>query len=176
MNNYIADPLSIKDIRMLTLKIREVLHLDTLDKKMFPIEEFLEFGMPTLEKDFHICILTKEEMGNIHGLACPNEKCIKIREDVYDRAISGCGRDRFTIAHEIGHYLLHNNSSVKLARLGENKTIEAYRNPEWQADTFAAELLMPITLIESKDPNRISKEFGVSITAATIRVKKIYKQ
>ena len=176
MKNYIATPLSTNDIRKLALKIREVFGFNTQDSKKFPIDYFLEIGMPMLEEEFHICILPKDEMGNIHGLACPDEKCIKIREDVYERAINGYGRDRFTIAHEIGHYLLHNNETVRLARIEQNKRIEAYRNPEWQADTFAAELLMPITLIDTKNPRIISEEFGVSFTAANIRIKKIYKQ
>ena len=128
-----------------------------------------------LEEGFHICILTKEEMGNIHGLSCPTEKCIKIREDVYERAIQGYGRDRFTLAHEVGHYILHNTKSVQLARLGEERKIEAYRDPEWQANTFAAELLMPITLIDTDDINVIAEEFGVSKSAANVRIKKIHK-
>jgi hypothetical protein len=48
-------------------------------------------------------------------------------------------RDRFTIAHEIGHYILHSNlgaKKIRVPRRGRGKT-------EWQANWFAAGFLMP---------------------------------
>ena len=169
MASYMAKPRSIKDIRELALLLRKALNLDKVDK--FPIMEFIEGVMHTIDEEFYYEIVDKETMGNIHGLACPNEHCIKIREDVYNRCVEGYGRDRFTIAHEVGHYLMH-NSNVTLARLGKEK-VQAYMDPEWQANTFAAELLMPINLIDTTDVKKIAEKFGVSYSAASIRLKKI---
>ena len=43
-----------------------------------------------------------------------------IREDVYERAIQGVPRDIFTIAHEIGHAILHDDiQEIALARNDE---------------------------------------------------------
>lgn len=177
MDNFIANPRSTKDIRNLADVFRTTFGFDKKGKERFPIMEFIEFAMPRLDKQFHIEILEKEVLKNIHGLACPNEHCIQIRKDVYERAINGEGRDRFTIAHEIGHYFMHGQDNVRLARLGELKTVQAYRDPEWQANTFAAELLMPIYLIDKEDSCfEIAEKFGVSLSAAEIRLKKIYKQ
>ncbi|UZP01950.1 ImmA/IrrE family metallo-endopeptidase [Clostridium botulinum] len=175
MQNYIADPLSTAKIRQIALSLREVLEYDNSNRKEFPILPFLELVMPKVIEDFTICILPKEEMNNIHGLACPEENCIKIREDVYEGAINNNGRDRFTLAHELGHYLLHGKSHVHLARMEKDKQIEPFRDPEWQANTFAAELLMPINLIDTDNPFKIAREFKVSLKAAQIRAKKIYK-
>lgn len=181
MNNFIATPRSTNDIRKLANYIRSIFGFNEIGKEFFPIVDFIEKVMPHIDKKFHIEVLKKSEMKDIHGLACPNEHCIKIREDVYDRAYSHEGRDRFTLAHELGHYLMHCGESVRLARLGETKTVPAYRDPEWQANTFAAELLMPIELINAVDeinPFYICDKFGVSFQAATIRInniKKIYK-
>lgn len=32
---------------------------------------------------------------------------IRVRSDVYERACENHGRDRFALAHELGHYSLH---------------------------------------------------------------------
>ena len=173
--SYIADPRSTKEIRGMTLNLRTNIGYNTPNKKEFPILNFLEFVMPIIHDDFAIDVCDKKQMGNIHGLACPEEKCIRIREDVYEGAYNGNGRDRFTLAHELGHYLMHGKEHVKLARVQANKKLEAFKNPEWQANTFAAELLMPITLLHSDNPFKIASDFGVSLSAANFRVKKIYK-
>ena len=166
-----AKPRSTKDIRKLATNLREVFELDKTPK--FPVVEFLEIVLPIMDSKFEYHIISKDEMGTLHGLTCPEEHCIKIREDVYDRACLGYGRDRFTIAREIGHYLMHGIENITLARLGNNKKVQAYEDPEWQANTFAAELLMPLNLINTNNATEISEKFGVSYSAAAIRVKKI---
>ena len=67
-------------------------------------------------------------------------------------------RQRFTIAHEIGHFILHHQKNesdsvfvdrdflVKKYRSANNYNTAEFRQ-EQQANTFAAELLMPQNLI-----------------------------
>lgn len=172
MASYMAKPRSTKDIRELAMFLRKSFNLENVAK--FPIMEFIEGVMHSIDEEFYYEIVDVETMGNIHGLACPDQHCIKIREDVYNRCWKGYGRDRFTLAHELGHYLMH-NSGVTLARVGE-ENVQAYRNTEWQANTFAAELLMPLNLINTNDVKEISEKFGVSYSAAAIRAKKINMQ
>ncbi len=80
-------------------------------------------------------------------------------------------RDRFTIAHELGHYFLH---------AGQGKVpVVAYRSGstriEWEANWFAASLLMPLdkfgdALQEYEgDVEQVAFKFGVSVEAATVR-------
>jgi hypothetical protein len=81
-------------------------------------------------------------------------------------------RDNFTVAHEIGHFVLH-------ADFGEKRII-AYRKGstriEWEANWFAAGLLMPETdfsaAIEDEGRENISalaRRFNVSVVAAEVR-------
>ena len=76
-------------------------------------------------------------------------------------------RQRFTIAHELAHYLLHRHiidSSPEgitdnvLYRSGEPERIE------YEANRFAADLVMPMDLIERK----LNIDFDGFITEATI--------
>lgn len=80
-------------------------------------------------------------------------------------------RDRFTIAHELGHYFLH-------AKQGEVPLIAARKGSgraEWEANWFAAALLMPeadfrkACEVHGDDIDGVAAEFGVSRDAATVR-------
>jgi Zn-dependent peptidase ImmA (M78 family) len=99
-------------------------------------------------------------------------------------------RRRFTIAHEIGHFLLrHYLKRNELVHADENRQI-VYRNPqasegfdplEVQANQFAASLLMPERLVREhaektakplseKDVKILASAFRVSEQAMTIRL------
>jgi Zn-dependent peptidase ImmA (M78 family) len=171
VESYIASPLSRRDIRRYVNKIRGILNIG--DNSRLPIVKFLEFIMPFIDKEFTFVVKTKEEMGNCHGLTHPDKHLIEIREDVYKRACDGVGRDRFTIAHEIGHYLLHEPNRVALARVEDKAKIPIYQTPEWQADVFAGELLMPAHLIKGKTPEEVSILCQVSLSAARTQLSKI---
>lgn len=54
-------------------------------------------------------------------------------------AFTGVERDRFTIAHELGHYVLHSREGecpIQATRFGSTRV-------EWEANWFAAAFLMP---------------------------------
>lgn len=79
-------------------------------------------------------------------------------------------RDTFTVAHELGHYFLHSNQ-------GENPIV-AYRKGstriEWEANWFAAALLMPQTPFrkaceKTDDIARLAAKFNVSQDAVKVR-------
>lgn len=79
-------------------------------------------------------------------------------------------RQRFTIAHELGHFLLGHGSGMCKDGVIQNK------NKERNANHFAAELLMPLDKINVMIEYGFSKElmaesFGVSIDAITLRLK-----
>jgi hypothetical protein len=60
------------------------------------------------------------------------------------------GRYRFTLAHEIGHLRLHPRNPDFHRQFGTSnpRLVGSYQEFEWQADTFAACLLMPRYLVE----------------------------
>lgn len=92
-------------------------------------------------------------------------------------------RDRFTIAHELGHYFLHfplvrkkfpGASMVATRWVDETDTDQ--RRAEWEANWFAAAFLMPNDLfkadadLSSNDIQYLSLKYGVSMHAAQIRL------
>lgn len=171
---YEASPLSRANIRSLTNFIRKIVGLE--NERYFPIREFLEFLMPKIDEDFVLEVLTKHEMGSNHGLALPEEKIIRLREDVYDGAIAGKPRDRLTMAHEIGHYFLHTKERISFARnRGGSGELPAYRDPEWQANAFAGELLAPPHIIRNMSVTEVMHYCGVSQDAARKQLKSINK-
>jgi hypothetical protein len=58
-------------------------------------------------------------------------------------ALTNLGRWRFTVAHEIGHFVLHQRSSIDHSALRNDFTIWTNASEEAEANYFAAELLMP---------------------------------
>lgn len=79
-------------------------------------------------------------------------------------------RDRFTIAHELGHYVIHSNfgqTPTKIARHGSTRI-------EWEANWFAAGFLMPEASFKKavstqKDSGRVAAQFNVSLRAVEVR-------
>jgi hypothetical protein len=84
------------------------------------------------------------------------------------------GRRRFTIAHEIGHFVLH-PERCRPERGGVVN--EAGRMEEREADAFAAELLMPEHLVrdavreQGLDVERLADRFEVSRKAMQARLR-----
>jgi toxin-antitoxin system, toxin component family protein len=99
-------------------------------------------------------------MGAKHGETIPSENRIRIREDVYERACNGYGRDRLTMAHELGHLLLHRVEMITLAR--EDGDIPPYKDPEWQANAFVGELLAPYEYIKDMSIIDIASHYGIT--------------
>jgi Zn-dependent peptidase ImmA (M78 family) len=167
--SIIASPLSRQNIRDFAFSLRRDFNLENDFK--FPIVPFLEWILPETVKDFALIISDERTMGNLHGLAKLDENAIYVREDVYLRAIDGEGRDRFTLAHELGHFFLHHPERIGHARIPDGGKIKAYHSPEWQANAFAGELLVPANLIKGMSPHVIARKCGVSVRAAEVQVE-----
>ena len=99
-------------------------------------------------------------------------------------------RQRFTVAHEIGHLLLHKGDEyIDTPKVHYRDFLSglAIDNEEIEANGFAAELLMPREFLEKSlqvigkkkmdDPQKIidklSKEYKVSPQAAELRLKNL---
>lgn len=84
-------------------------------------------------------------------------------------------RQRFTIAHELGHALLHKESSN---RMDIKYDLGNYHIKEVEANRFAAELLMPREALQTFLPMGLSfqdlcDKFDVSSEAMNIRLKRL---
>lgn len=170
MNQCIAEPLSRKDIRMMARKIR--LLEGCLGKLYFDIINFLEITLPKIDESFTFSVGTMWEMKDCHGLTYPDRNEIQIREDVYERALVNSGRDRLTMAHELFHLLQHQKENISFPRIRDNGEIPAYKDPEWQANAFGGELLIPHNLIKGMTAEEIAFKCAVSLPAAKCQMSK----
>jgi Zn-dependent peptidase ImmA (M78 family) len=108
-----------------------------------PVEEILEFGI-SLEVVTHKGLFQQHD---IDAFLSSDLKQIHIDEDHY-MGVPNRNRGRFTIAHEIGHYVLHKDiirtvdtiENWKKLILGAGTGRDMY---ETQANDFAGCLLMP---------------------------------
>lgn len=84
-------------------------------------------------------------------------------------------RQRFTVAHELGHALLHKKSCD---RTGIKYDLGNYQIEEVEANRFAAELLIPREALQTFLPmglsfNQLCAKFDVSGEAMNIRLKRL---
>lgn len=97
------------------------------------------------------------------------ERAIVLGQDIYEGLdqpgdLIFDGRSRFTAAHELGHMVLHGEQLRNIrfrnheAAMAFKEDIPAYRNCEWQANAFAAALLMPRVMVEAVLNDRICQE------------------
>lgn len=168
--NIAATGMSRKQIRRLAKYVREVCGCD--NEPFFPITQFIEFVLGNPENpDFNYEIVEPWEMEDMYGNTNTGTNVMKIRSDVYERAIKGVPRDRFTLCHELGHYLLHRPEFMSYAR-GD---VPRYKNPEWQANTFAGELMAPYDLAKNMTVEEIMEKCEMSRQAATIQYNEYHK-
>ena len=89
-------------------------------------------------------------------------------------------KKNFTLAHEIGHYKLHEELKQDVFTMHQLKGLLEKQGKDMcedQADQFAASLMMPEKLVRAlwgpanKDVNLIAKIFGVPTVVATFRLK-----
>lgn len=149
------------------------------------VADFLDLGLvwDTIPAD---------EEGLIAARIIPHLRQIEINEYIIDKPQ---GYQESTIAHEIGHWVLHVNHDV-VDRLGNYLEIPETSDPfvcrpsntqsqstsvEWQAQYFASCLLMPKYILQEKTEGRdlsnwhnlyqIKDELGVSISNLTLRLQ-----
>lgn len=175
MANFRSQPMSRSDLRAYALDIRRELSME--NEMYLPIECLFEIMPSVFESDgFWTHVVEDDELEpSIHALYIPEENCIRVKNTVYERACAGYGRDRMTLAHEIGHYLLVGASKIEFHR-SYGEQVRPYEDPEWQAKCFAGELLIPAHLVAQKGPftpHEIATLCGVSVEAAKYQLSKI---
>lgn len=106
----------------------------------------------------------------------PTDASIKVRGkgdfDIFLPAHTTFERDRFSIAHELGHYVLHfpmKMEPMQARRFGSDRA-------EWEANWFAAGFLMPEDEFREKfdqtgSPTVLAHHFKVSVSAVRARMK-----
>jgi hypothetical protein len=101
---------------------------------------------------------------------------------VYNNAFKSKGRINFTLAHELGHYLLHRKAHPGGFHCGSNDVVRwdsEYGQIEHQANVFAANILMPLDDYRRQIPQHqrvdlemisaCAERYRVSLIAAALR-------
>jgi transcriptional regulator with XRE-family HTH domain len=160
----VVPPMSTDNLRKFAEQVRSVFTEE--DQVEFPIMDVIEFRLGAVFDKFYIDIRDKEFMGEDEGRVIGGTTGLALREDVYEGAWDGNGRDRFTASHELGHFLMHR--TVTMARTRED-TDKIFCDAEWQADTFAGTLLMsPRHLGRFADPDDAGRQCGMTGAAAKV--------
>src|SRR6267154_6142497 len=103
------------------------------------------------------------------------------------KSIREAGRKNFTLAHEIGHFLLpgHDQTELICTKADVGNWGDGSKEIEREADEFAAELLMPSALLQriirSAAPSlqlieKIASQFHTSLSAAAWRYCDLAKE
>jgi len=101
---------------------------------------------------------------------------IFVRESLYQDVLKWSGRARFTLAHELGHLVMHPEAPLpRMVATNRPAPIDEYnRAGEWQANKFATFFLMPEHIVRQfASPEEMAEHCKVSLEAARHRFKEV---
>lgn len=166
----------IAEIRISANNVRQILEIGDTPQDI-DVGRFLD--QLSVKYSITYDVLDPDEMPYADVEACwdPESMTMHVRSDVFEKACTEDPRARFTIMHELGHGLLGHRRTIN--RSGTDRQTEIYEDSEWQANQFAAELLMPLDVIHSQQlytATKIERHFRVSSQAAALRIKQLEKR
>lgn len=147
------------------------------------VEEPPAHQLEELARELGVRVIPKDLEENTSGVLArrDGEAMIGVNESHPDN------RQHFTIAHELGHWLLHSEETgvfvdeFTLHYRGDNST-KRFDPRESEANAFAAAFLMPEAMLREDVADRridasdddeladLAKKYGVSLQALTIRL------
>ncbi len=161
-----TNPLKISDIEIYANNIRK--RLGYLPNTAFPILEVIEkfhyeklLTIQFLEDDNSIFENDTPAKYN------PSDNFIYVKESVLEELENCEYRANFTLAHEFFHYL---QCQILNFDFEETDECPSFCDPEWQADEFAGQLLLPTeAIINENDSKIIADIYKVSETCLITR-------
>lgn len=182
-----VSPRSIGNIESAAAHVRKVLRLGKAGRicgwKLFDsLEDFKiddEIGI-----DCQVMSMRPE--GITKYLEEESKVLVVVSESTLSRLEADDPRGLFTLGHEIGHAVLHARDLIRMGAmstdevaLARERTYKVYCDSEWQANTFAAELIMPHAGVVALAKGRrlraddLERKFNASHSAAELRLKKL---
>lgn len=106
---------------------------------------------------------------------------ISVKRSVHEKALFGDGRSRMTLAHELGHGVMHSGAPKFRAAGAQGPTsfsrTNALESAEHQAKVFASAFLVhDEQAAELESDEEISAEFGISLHAAKIAFERLRRK
>lgn len=165
-SRLVVAPLSRAAIEAAAAQVRAALGIASTQR--IDMLRMIELVLPRHLPNFSWEIVEDRELGDAEATTSTVARHIKIGQRCYDGALAGVERYLFTLAHELGHLLLHTGKPSSLAR----GSVKAYVDPEWQADAFAAAFIAPAEMVQSCScQSELMRRSGLSRPAAEIRCK-----
>lgn len=178
MDDYRVSPRSAKDIEALTLAWRHA--LGAPDDWAPNMLRLLEIELPKLPNLGQFALISRSdaEMGDAEAYTQFNPPHIVVRNSVYRsarKARKADGRSRMTLAHELGHLVMHPGASKLRSDFAPTiQKIRPFESAEWQANKFASLFLMPLHVVKDFiSASQISENCQVSLQAAQIRFSEL---
>lgn len=160
--------LTSAQIRDYELKAEDLLQSSygSLDAVQIPID------LDKVIRDSGIRVLEGTLPDDIEGILNRKDNTILIK------ASSPVARKKFTVAHELGHYWLHDNVNVEVFYRMDSMNLSTDVELERGANWFASSLLMPSLQVEQywyllRDVPKMADKFQVSVTAMRWRLKNL---
>ena len=154
----------------------------------FNLDGFIEVVEDFMKIDFDF---TSELPAGIDGCTSTIDNKVLIRAELVDDP-SNERYARSTIAHEMGHVILHMPLLRELSKditfgqkkeeqglnLYSRKVLKPYKDPEWQAWEFAGALLMPEPAIQAMinkgmSPSQMAGIFNVNTVFMKLRMRNL---
>jgi IrrE N-terminal-like domain len=133
------------------------------------------------ERRLNFLVRPDNEMGRSDGSTISNKDAVTIavKESVRDAAFLGVGRARNTLAHELGHAVMHEGAPMHRRSDGNMKLnwLQPFESAEHQAKVFAPAFLVDDEVAGNlDDAEEISVKFGISLESADIYFKEFAEQ
>ena len=129
-----------------------------------PIDDIVEQHLGIHLESFDDTHLPDGFRNLVLGYIDLRNQSIGIHDSLFPEISGNEGRYNFTLAHEVGHYVMHQDEI--LAEEGQHGCFEQENTPrdlspmEWQADCFAGHLLMPEIMVRRYWQKRTKSENG----------------
>jgi len=121
--------------------------------------------------------IEEADLGDCSGILIPSERLIRVNASEAMSGDTPTRRIRFTIAHELGHWICHARGLDDAPTYCRSQDLaeDADRALEREANVFGAELLMPEAAVREAwaafpDAQGLAVRFGVSALAAHWRL------
>lgn len=172
LRGHIVAPRGIEAIRTIAVDARKILELadEPVSLPHF-LDDLSQFGVT-------VDVIEDEDdmlmMAGVEAVCVPETATINLTLATYNAARRNDPRTRFTIFHELGHFVLQHNKALARA----NYVAKPFIDSEWQADQFSAEMIMPLDVILRRGlrtPTQLARFFQVSFPAANNRVNQLVK-
>lgn len=121
--------------------------------------------------------IEEDDLGECSGMLVPSERLILVNASEAMSGDTPTRRHRFTIAHELGHWVCHAHRAESAPTYCRSQDVaqDTDRTLEREANVFGAELLMPEAALREAwaafgDRDELASRFGVSGLATQWRL------